>query len=341
MTRALSDPDLSEVQGDPTSFQELTDRFRRELFVHCYRMLGGVEDAEDALQETLLKAWRHIDALKEQTALRAWLYRIATNVCLDALARNRVRLMPPLTHPPADAGAAVGSPVADPVWLDPLPETYLDAYFSSPSPERQVELQEHVSLAFLVALQQLPGRQRAVLLLCDVLEWKAQEAADTLELSVAAVNSALQRARTALRKLDASADIAPAQMRDEGMTLLLQRYVQAWEAADTSALMSLLREDAALTMPPFAAWFRGRDTLCAFLDRFIFGNRLDVRMRLAATRANGCPAFAVYEQFDGYQKLVALHVLTIFEQQIAQIDDFVVLDQPIYRKFHLPLPPDR
>jgi RNA polymerase sigma-70 factor, ECF subfamily len=323
---------------DQASFQHLTDNYRYELLIHCYRILGSLEDAEDALQETLLRAWRRLDTLKLPSALRAWMYRIATNVCLDMLDSRKARLMPTFTHTAADPHEAFPPPVSDPVWLDPLPESYLEAFI--PNPEQQVEALENVSLAFLVALQKLPGRQRAILILCDVLDWKAREAADALNLTVTAVNSALQRARATLKKHQQENIIYTIPSANSPETSdLLSRYVQAWETADSTRLVALLREDAALTMPPFSVWYRGRSVIQTFLESFVFAAKTPGEFRLVAVRANGSPAFAVYQRDEGgsYQ-ISALHVLTIHANQIVQIDDFLAVDQNLFSRFNLPQP---
>jgi RNA polymerase sigma-70 factor, ECF subfamily len=324
------------LPGDSDSFQQLTNNYRYELLVHCYRILGSIEDAEDALQETLLRAWRRLDTLKEKTALRAWLYKIATNISLDMLDGRKVRLLPTLTHPPADPQEDPLAPINEPLWLDPLPESYLDEYQTNP--ETRYEALENVSLAFLVALQQLPGRQRAILLLCDVLDWKAQEAANALDMTIAAANSALQRARTTLKKNQADTAALPATHPDE-LTGLLNRYVRAWESADITSLLALLREDAVLTMPPFPMWFRGRTSIGAFLDRVVFAGKSPRDFRLLPTRANNAPAFAAYQRNEtGGYSLTALHVLTFAGDQLFQIDDFLTLNNPLYARLNLPLP---
>lgn len=327
-----------DLSGDHESFQSLTSCYRYELLVHCYRMLGSLEDAEDALQETLLRAWRHLDSLKTPTALRAWLYRIATNVILDMLDGSKIRLLPTVTHPPAGAEDELLAPLDEPLWIDPLPEAYLDEYQSDP--ETRYEALENVSLAFLVVLQQLPGRQRAILLLCDVLEWKAQEAADALNITVAAVNSALQRARATLKKHQSSLTVSgiQAKITHEG-TDLLNRYIQAWEAADVSSLMALLREDAILTMPPYSLWIQGREAIGSFLERMAFAGKVPGQFRMVTTRANGAPAFALYQREEaGRYSLVALHILTLVNEKIAQIDDFLAVNTPLFSRLHLPFP---
>ena len=239
-----------ELAHDPLTFEALTNPYRRELTVHCYRILGSFEDAEDALQEALVRAWRQLSSLKSPAALRAWLYRIATNVALNMLAARKARAMPPATHAAADPHAPLPAPSPDPLWLEPLPDEYLAGF--SPGPEARLEAKESVTLAFLTLLQRLPGRQRAVLILRDVLGWSALEVAELLDTSVPAVNSALQRARATLRRPEVQAGDA-ATATGEPTADVLAQFVQAWEMADSARLTALLREDAILTMPPLPA----------------------------------------------------------------------------------------
>ena len=228
--------------------------------MHCYRFFGSLDEAEDALQETWLRAWRRISSLKDQSALRAWLYKIATNVSLDMLDRHQARSLPILAYPPADPQSPLPSPILDPIWIDPLPDEYLD--WHSLNPEARIELHESVNLAFLTVLQLLPGRQRAVLILRDVLGWKAAEVAELLNISVPTVNSALQRARSTLKKHPQKAVSGRRPSTSDKQTeTLLDRYIQAWETADATGLVSLLREDAVWTMPPLPAWYRGRQAI--------------------------------------------------------------------------------
>ncbi|MEP6985295.1 MAG: RNA polymerase subunit sigma-70 [Chloroflexota bacterium] len=322
--------------GDHDDFQRLIDPYQHELLVHCYRILGSFEDAEDALQEALLRAWRRLDSLKAATSLRAWLYRIATNVSLDMLDTRKVRSLPNVTHPAAEADAPLPAAISEPIWLDPLPDTYIDG--QTLSPEARYEIHESISLAFLMALQQLPGKQRAVLILRDVLGWKAQEVADLLEMSVVAVNSSLQRAHATLKNYQAEhsgqfiGQDANAELDD-----LLGRYVLAWETADSTRLIELLREDAALTMPPIPAWFLGRASIKAFLDHFVFAGQKQGDFRLVAIHANGCPAFATYQRDQaGVYQASAIHILTIQDNQITQIDDFLTFDGRLFERFNLP-----
>ena len=318
---------------DHHEFQLRTDPYRRELLVHCYRILGSVDDAEDALQETLLRAWRRLDTLKVSTSLRAWLYKIGTNVSLDMLDSRKVRMLPNATFAPANPHDPLSAPINDTIWLDPLPDEYLVGH--SVNPEARYEARESVTLAFLTALQALPGRQRAILILRDVLDLKALEVADLLDLSVAAVNSALQRARTTMKKQQAIKVTSPNPKRLDN---LLTRYVEAWETADTASLMDLLREDAVLTMPPIPSWYRGRADIKLFLDTVIFAGKPRGFLRLVPTRANGCPAFAVYQRNEAGQFVpAALHVLTIDSDQITQIDDFLTFDSRLFERFNLPI----
>ena len=253
---------LLETAADPRDFEALTGPYRRELTVHCYRILGSFEDAEDALQEALVRAWRQLSTLQSRAALRAWLYRIATNVALNMLAARQARGMPPALVPAADPRAPLPAPRPEALWLDPLPDEYLEGFL--PGPEARLEAKESVTLAFLTVLQRLPARQRAVLILRDVLGWSALEVAEILETSVPAVNSALQRARATLKQQPDPAGGA-AGLADPNPALLAE-FVSAWEMADASRLTALLRADAVFSMPPLAAWFRGPEAIHAFLD---------------------------------------------------------------------------
>ena len=323
---------MTEPPDDP-SFDKLTQPYRYELLVHCYRILGSLEDAEDGLQETLLRAWRRLDQLQDAAAIRAWLYKIATNVSLDMLKSRKARSFPHQMQGPADPADPLPPPDLEKMWIDPLPDFYLNSY--AEDPEARQEIHEAVSLAFLTVLQHLPGRQRAVLLLRDVLHWRASEVADTLDMTVAAVNSALQRARSTLRDhQDQLALGSRAKSDDPGITRLLKQYVQAWEAADLPRLMALIHDDATLTMPPLPAWYRGRTHIAAFFQRHVFTGRAAGDFRMVPTRANTMPAFALYQRGeDGTFQLAALHILTIDGVSIARIDDFLAIDQSLFSRF--------
>ena len=322
------------LSGD---FQALTDPYRRELLVHSYRFLGSLDDAEDALQESLLRAWRRLDTLKEQASLRPWLYRIVTNVSLDMLASRKARSMPDLSRPPADPQAPLPSAVAEPVWVEPLPDEYLAGL--EVSPEARYELHESVSLAFLALLQRLPGRQRAVLILRDVLGWKAQEVADLLDTSVAAVNSALQRARETMKGLEGGS-VSANHSSDSKTAELLSGYVQAWEAGDVRRLVSLLRHDAILTMPPLPAWYQGAEAISQFFQQFLFAGAAEGRYRTALTRANGSPAVVIYQADEGgHFRPASLQVLRLAGGQVARVDCFLISDDRLIARFGLSATP--
>jgi RNA polymerase sigma-70 factor (ECF subfamily) len=324
------------LAGDHSAFERLTTPYRRELLVHCYRILGSFEDAEDVLQETLLRAWRRLASFEGRAPLRAWLYKIATHTALNAVASRRRRSLPTATHPPADPQAPLLGPNHEIRWLEPLPNALLAD--SSASPEALYDTQESVTLAFLAALQHLPGRQRAALILRDVLGWQATEVAELLDMSVIAVNSALQRARETMkarRPAIVTGAIAPA--TDERTATLLARYVQAWEAADTSLLVTLLRDDAAVTMPPVPSWYCGRAAIGEFFATQ-FAGQARGRYRLVPTEANGCPAFGLYiRDTAGVYQPYALQVLSITGDQIAEIHAFPALDGRLFTRFSLPL----
>jgi RNA polymerase sigma-70 factor (ECF subfamily) len=331
-------PLTAALNGDQDAFERLVAPYRRELLVHCYRFLGALEDAEDMLQETLLRAWRGLHSYAGRASFRAWLYKIATNVCLDGLDRRRARALPDTLFPPAAPGSALPAPVLEPVWLEPLPDSALDELLAGPAadPEAAYEARESVSLAFLAVLQQLPGRQRAALILRDVLGFSAEETAQMLDLSTAAVNSALQRARATMdRQVERPAAPPPAEGH---MAELLGRYMQAWESADSAGLVRLLRDDVVLTMPPVPLWYRGQAAVHAFLDGFLFMGQAAGRFKLQAARANAGPACVVYErQTDGRYTPSALQVLTIgADGQIATIHDFLTTDPSFFERFGAP-----
>ncbi len=321
-------------------FERLTTPFQHELLVHCYRMLGSLLDAEDALQETLINAWRRRDTLRDPSALRAWLYRIATNVSMDMLDQRKrrglvQRALVLSANNPADASSPLPPPASEEVWLEPLPEEFLQT--QAPGPEARYDLRESVSLAFLALLQTLPGRQRAVLILRDVLGWKSEEVARLLETSATAVNSALQRARATISQGHAvRIESRSLSHTDDRIGALLSLYQQAWESADAASLVSLLCEEAVLTMPPLPAWFSGRDAVIRFYQTHLFANKAAGRFRLVPTRANASPAFAIYER--GARNIYypsTLQVLTVSQDGILRIDSFIS-DQPgFYVKFGL------
>jgi len=323
--------------GLSDEFQRLTDPYRHELTVHCYRFLGSLFDAEDALQETLLRAWRRLDSLREPSSIRPWLYRIATNVCLDLIKKSKPRALPAALYPPANPQDPLPLPVLDPVWLEPLPDEYLSSQI--PGPEARYDTRESVTLAFLAVLQLLPGRQRAVLILRDVLGWKAEEAADLLNISIAAANSALQRARATMNKHQPDGSYSlPLKPEDTQTEVLLARYRLAWESADPQGLVSLLREDAVLSMPPVPVWYQGRTAIAIFYRGLFSSQEGAGAIRMRPTHANGCPAFATYQRGkDQAFHPVSLQVLVVQGGQIIQILTFLVNDSRLFEAFGLPV----
>ncbi len=314
--------------GDQHQFSALTEPYRRELQVHCYRILGSLQDAEDLVQETLLRAWRRLDTYEGRASIRAWLYKIATNACLDALDKRSRRVLPSMLSPATDASQPFTPPVDEPIWLEPLPDHLIVETASDP--EARYSLHESVTLAFVAALQSLPPRQRAVLILRDVLDWRASEVADLLDLTVSAVNSALHRARVTLSRHyhGSAAENVTGSPADDHVRALLDRYVSAWESADVAGLTALLKEDAVLNMPPSPSWYHGRDAIRAFLQSTIFGSVAFPgsgagRWRLTPTRANGQPGFGVYLRGpSGAYAAFGIIVVAIDGDRVASITHF-------------------
>ncbi len=301
-------------------FEHLTDPFRRELLAHCYRMLGSVHDAEDLVQETFLRAWRSYDQFDgHRASLRTWLYRIATNACLTALAHRSHRPLPSgLGAPSDDTDRPPTDSRPEIPWLQPIPDAMLAA--APGDPAAIVASRSSVRLAFVAALQHLPARQRAVLILRDVLAWRAAEVADLLDTTTAAVNSALQRARAQLEDVSPAEDEV-AEPTDAEQRELLDRYVRAFVNADVAALKRMLADDVIMEMPPFLTWFSGHDAVGRFIT-----SRVTVaadRWRMIPTSANGQPAAAAYlRRGDGVHRAHTVHVFTITGAGIARIDAF-------------------
>jgi RNA polymerase sigma-70 factor, ECF subfamily len=310
-------------EGDRDAFQRLTEPYRAELQLHCYRMLGSLPDAEDLAQETYLRAWRAVRGFEGRTSLRAWLYRIATNACLNALASRASarRVLPEAQGPPA-TGPPSGRPATDVPWLGPYPDAALEGVAdSAPGPETRYEMQEAVQLAFVAAIQLLPPRQRAVLLLRDVLGWSAAETAAQLEASVASVNSALQRARAQLRARFPGGRPEAQPAPDREQQALLERYVRAWELADLDGFVALLREDAVVAMPPWPHWYAGQEAIGAFFT-WVSRPGGPGPFRLVPTGANRQPAFAAYAAEEGAWRAHAIQVLTLRDGAIAGVVSF-------------------
>jgi RNA polymerase sigma-70 factor (ECF subfamily) len=319
--------------GDRGAFGRLAEPYRRELHVHCYRMLGSVEDAEDAVQETYLRAWTRLDSFAGRAPFRAWLYGIATNVCLDALRRNKARAWPTDLTAPADPNNYALGAVELP-WLQPYPDRLLKAAPDA-EPETAVTSKETIELAFLAAIQRLPARQRAVLILRDVLDWPAKDTAAALEMSPVAVNSALQRAHKTLAEHLSIGRGEWTSSSDATEKALLRQLIAAWERSDTAALVELLRADARMVMPPGLAWFAGRDDLEVFFREHMFGE-MGTGWRLLPTAANRQPAFGLYWQAPGDSAHLAFAIclLGIDGGAIAEI---ALFHQPeLFASFALP-----
>jgi len=295
------------VTGDDTAFAELVQPYQRPVFRHCYRMLGSGADAEDAVQDALERAWRKLATYDGSGPFGAWLQRIATNVCLDGLRARRTRIGPVGYGPPTAPGTMPGAPDPELAWVEPVG----DADLRIQDPEHEVVRREEVSLAFVAALQLLAPRQRAALLLHDVLGFTHAEVAEVLEASTTAVNSLLSRARDTVR---ASAGLPQPDVTDPRVQRLLERYLRAWQLADIDAFVQLVTEDVRFIMPPLTAWFDGREAVAAFIDSAIFAAARPHGVHLKAGSCNGQPAFATYEP-DGEGRLVVsgLQVLQLGE----------------------------
>ena len=329
-------------RGDGDAFQRLAEPYRRELQLHSYRMLGSLQDAEDLVQETFLRAWRGLAGFEERSSFRAWLYRIATNACLNALANRARRVLPQAHGAPSDQPfdrMLERGPATEIPWLQPYPDAVLEGIADpAPGPEARYEMHEAVQLAFVAAIQYLPPRQRAVLLLHDVLGWSSAESARLLDASVAAVNSALQRARATLGKHLPEDQPNPQPVPDDRQRTLLDRYLRVWESADVDGFVAMLKEDAAVSMPPWREWYRGRESLRRFFD-WAWRPGGHGPFRLIPTGANRQPAFAFYCRSDIGTELRAhsIHVLSVLDDSIATLTFF--LNPGLFVPFGLPLVP--
>ena len=307
-------------RGDEHAYRELMEPRRAELHAHCYRMLGSVHDAEDALQETLLRAWRGLPSFEGRSSLRSWLYRIATNVCLNALEKRASRALPVDHGPSADGHETPAEPLVESVWIEPYPHEPADG---RAAPDARYEQRESVELAFVAALQHLPANQRAALILREVLGFSAREVADALETTPASVNSALQRARRLVdeRLPEQSQQATLRALGDERLGAIVAAYMAALERADVGALVAMLSEDAAWSMPPSPSWYHGHEAIVAFLAAGPFRTR----WRHLPARANGQVAVGCYAWDDGAGAYVAevLDVLTLRGEGIAAITAFI------------------
>ncbi len=341
---ATAQPSRQERASEDSDhpFERLAEPLRREIKLHCYRMLGSLHEAEDAVQESYLRAWRSLSSFEagtsdERGSLRAWLYKIATNASLDALAARRYaqRLLSDQKTPASvDVRGPRGPKLIDIAWLEPFPDSNLDGIVDdAPNPEARYSSHEAVQLAFVAAIQLLPPRQRAALLLCDVIGWTATEVASLLGGSTVSINSALQRARATLANHYPSGRSLEALHLTPAQQVLLQRYLDVWQRLDSEGLAALLKMDVTVTMPPSLEWFAGRDALMSFFRIWKCDG-----LRLMPTGANGQPAFAVYERTSSQWAARSIHVLTLEHELISMITVFGPPIGPnLFQAFGLPL----
>jgi RNA polymerase sigma-70 factor (ECF subfamily) len=319
-------------EGGRTSVEraspDVIERYRRELTGYSYRMLGSGSEAEDAVQETMVRAWRSLDGFEGRSSLRSWLYRIATNVCLDMLRGRERRARPMDLGPNSTADAALGAPQPEHAWVQPIADTRVIDLAGDPA--ELAAARDSIRLAFVAALQHLPPKQRAVLILREVLRWKADEVAELLDTSVASVNSALQRGRATLDGGVAAASVTPAMSSEE--QALLARYVDAFERYDIAELVSLIHEDATFSMPPFALWLQGP----AEISKWYLGQGIGCRgSRLVATQANGVAAFGAYKlAADGGREPFALQLIETDGERLVGLHHF--LGPELFVEFGLP-----
>jgi RNA polymerase sigma-70 factor (ECF subfamily) len=329
---ATAQPELLEAAraGDEHAFARLVEPHRAELHAHCYRMLGSVHDAEDALQNALLRAWKGIAKFEDRSSLRSWMYKIATNTSLDVIGKRPKRVLPVDYGPAADPHEGPGEPITESVWIEPYADERLEVEDGLAGPEARFEQRESVELAFVAALQHLPATQRAVLILREVLGFSAQETAEALDTTVASVNSALQRARATIdEKLpEESQQKTLRSLGDEKVTELVERYMKAWEEQDVETVVAMLAEDATFGMPPLGTWFGGREEIEIFLRGSPLGG--DWQWKSVRVPANGQEALAFYQwdEDEGAYTRFALNVLTFRGEQIADVTAFITTEAP-------------
>lgn len=330
--------------GDDQVFAMLFERHRSAIRRHCYRLVGSLSEAEDLTQETYLRAWRRLATFEGRASLLTWLYRIATNAALDAIDDRKRRSLPTLVVSPAQGSDEPEAGRTDSPWIDPYPEQSFDAIAGEDTdPASILESRQAVGLAFLCAMQCLPARQRAVLILREVLQWSALEVADLLQTTVPAVNSALQRARSAIDEVRASnhAGVDRLEPISQDVKNTLARYINAWEAADIDSLVSLLKDDATFSMPPSPTWYCGKDGIRLFLQTLVFGPdgcySAPGSARVLLTGANGQPALAVYRwnADDGVYRPFAIKVVALEGSTIASVVSFT--ETRLFALFGLPL----
>jgi RNA polymerase sigma-70 factor (ECF subfamily) len=311
--------------GDEQAFGRVIEPHRGELHAHCYRMLGSVHDAEDAVQDTWLRAWRSLGRFEGRSTLRSWLYTIATNVCLDQIAKRPKRVLPIDYGPSSDPHVAPGDPLVESVWIEPYPDEILGVEDGLAAPDATYERRESVELAFVAALQHLPANQRAVLILRAVLGFSAKEVAEALETSVASVNSALQRARATVeeRVPEQSQQATLRALGDENVRELVDRYVDAWERCDVEAFAAMLAEDATFAMPPLSSWYRGRETIAQWAAGFPLSGLW--RWHVIRATANGQPALGFYAWNADEERYrpFALNVLGFRGSEVSDVTAFI------------------
>jgi RNA polymerase sigma-70 factor, ECF subfamily len=326
MTAGALERDLLDAArgGDQDAYRRLVEPHRGALHAHCYRMLGSVHDAEDALQDALLRAWRGLPRFEGRSSLRSWLYTIATNASLNAIERRPRRMLPIDLGPPADPHDTPGAPLVESTWVEPYPDERLGLVDGRAAPEARYERREGVELAFVAAIQHLPPNQRAALILRDVLGFSSQEVADTLDTTTAAVNSALQRARRTVeeRLPERSQQATLRALGDERLNAIVEAYMDAMSRGDVDAVVSLLAEDAVWSMPPLGSWYRGAGAIAIFLATAPLNGRW--RWRHLPARASGQPAVGAYVLgADGAYRAFALDVLTLRGDRIEAITSFI------------------
>jgi RNA polymerase sigma-70 factor, ECF subfamily len=325
---------MTTASTDEGTYARLVESHRGELHVHCYRMLGSVHDAEDALQDALLRAWRGLPRFEGRSSLRSWLYKIATNTCLDLIARRPMRVLPVDYRRAGDPHDGPATPLVESAWVEPYPDERLGLEDGFAAPEARYERRESVELAFIAALQHLPARQRAVLILREVLGFSAREVADTLDTTVAAVNSALQRARAAVdERLPGQSQQATLRaLGDERLHEVVEGYMDALERGDVDAVVAMLTEDATWSMPPMTSWYRGHDAIVGFLTEGPFRHR----WRHVPTRANGQVAVGCY-LWDAEKRRYEAQVLDVLTLRGAQIEEVTAFVDPgVCPRFGLP-----
>ena len=334
----MNEPDLIDNAraGDERAYDLLVEPHRAELRAHCYRMLGSAHDAEDAVQEALLRAWRGLPRFEGRSSVRSWLYTISTNVCLKAIERRPKLVLPIDYGPPADPHDGPAPPIVESVWVEPYPDERLALDSALAGPEARYEQRESIELAFIAALQHLPARQRAVLILRDVLGFSARDVAQALEMAPASVDSALQRAhKTVDERLPAQSQQATLRaLGDEGLRGIVDAYVAAWERADVDAIVAMLAREAAITMPPVPTWYQGREAVGEFLRGWPLAGT--ARSRIVPIRANGQLAFGHYTWDADKEAFIphAIHVHTLDGAEIAEITAF--LTPEVFERFGLP-----